>query len=285
MQTDLRGQRFGRLTAVEPTAERKNGYVVWRCRCDCGNELLVDIRKLRRGTVEDCGCNSVKGRTDLRGRRFGKLVVVSQTDRVGDAGHYWLCRCDCGGTVEAPSRQLLSGYRKSCGCLSKPKLKELAGRPFGDLTVLSYAGKRGGSHYWLCRCSCGRELEVRQSNLLGGHSTSCGCKRDITGNVQFVCGTSVEKIRSEAIPKTNSSGVRGVHWSRRQSRWIAQITFQGKKKHLGSFMTLKEAAEARREAEEQLFGEFLKWYDSREKTEEVEGKPEALIGKPGDVSM
>lgn len=52
---DLKGQRFGKLVVTEATDQRKNGYIVWRCRCDCGNEIQVDVRKLRRGTAQDCG--------------------------------------------------------------------------------------------------------------------------------------------------------------------------------------------------------------------------------------
>lgn len=257
------------LTVTEPTDQRKNGYMVWKCRCDCGNEILVDVRKLRRGTAQDCGCRSIKGKTDLRGRRFGKLVVVSQTDRNSSAGWYWHCKCDCGGTVEAPSRQLLSGYRKSCGCLSHPPLKSYVGRRFGDLTVVSYAGKRKGSHFWRCRCTCGKELDVQQTNLQCGHTTSCGCKRDIRDNVHFTCGTNVALIRSETLFRSNTSGVRGVYWNRRQQKWVAQITFQGRTKYIGSYPTLEEAAKARKETEESVFGTFLDWYDGQG---EAEGK-------------
>ena len=41
---DLTGKRFGLLTAIAPTEERKNGYTVWRCRCDCGGEAFVPSR-------------------------------------------------------------------------------------------------------------------------------------------------------------------------------------------------------------------------------------------------
>ncbi len=34
---DLAGMRFGRLTVIEDSGERKNGYILWRCKCDCGD--------------------------------------------------------------------------------------------------------------------------------------------------------------------------------------------------------------------------------------------------------
>lgn len=53
---DLSGQRFGKLTAIEPTEKRKNGYVVWRCRCDCGSECEVAAGILASGGTKSCGC-------------------------------------------------------------------------------------------------------------------------------------------------------------------------------------------------------------------------------------
>lgn len=261
MKTNMLGQRFGMLEVVETTDQRKNGYMVYRCRCDCGNDILVDYRKLKRGTALDCGCQPMRVKVDLRGRRFGKLVALEPLDRSGERGRYWHCQCDCGGTVEAPSGQLLAGYRRSCGCLSHPPLKDYDGKQFGELLVLSHAGKKNGVHMWHCRCTCGRELDVSQSNLQSGHTTSCGCKNDIRNSIHVVGGTCVELIRSDKLMKTNRSGIKGVHWSKKQQRWIGQLTFQGKTYHLGSFKNIEDAAYAREKAQEETFEPFLNWYD------------------------
>lgn len=53
---DLLGQRFGRLTVIEETNQRANGSILWKCRCDCGNTVLVRSNHLRRGGVLSCGC-------------------------------------------------------------------------------------------------------------------------------------------------------------------------------------------------------------------------------------
>lgn len=52
---DLTGKRFGRLTAIEPIGRAKQGNVIWRCKCDCGNEKNVSTKELGRGT-SSCGC-------------------------------------------------------------------------------------------------------------------------------------------------------------------------------------------------------------------------------------
>lgn len=53
---DLTGQRFGRLVAAKPTEERKNGYVMWECRCDCGNMISIRTSSLTSGNGLSCGC-------------------------------------------------------------------------------------------------------------------------------------------------------------------------------------------------------------------------------------
>lgn len=50
------GQRFGRLvvTAQAPTVH----YTRWRCRCDCGGEVVVSRKLLTAGPHgrRSCGC-------------------------------------------------------------------------------------------------------------------------------------------------------------------------------------------------------------------------------------
>lgn len=53
---------------------------------------------------------------------------------------------------------------------------------------------------------------------------------------------SVNKHNVTAPNRDNkTSGVRGVHWSRAANKWVAQITIDGKIKHLGCFETIDEA--------------------------------------------
>lgn len=55
--SDIAGQKFGRLTALYPSKRNnKGGSVVWRCRCDCGNELDVSYNKLVYTNQKSCGC-------------------------------------------------------------------------------------------------------------------------------------------------------------------------------------------------------------------------------------
>ena len=51
-----RGQRFGRLTALEPTEQRSSRSVVWECLCDCGRTVRIRATQLTSGRTVSCGC-------------------------------------------------------------------------------------------------------------------------------------------------------------------------------------------------------------------------------------
>ena len=53
---DLTGERFGRLIAIKCTSIRKNGNVLWDCKCDCGASTLVKSSYLKNGRTKSCGC-------------------------------------------------------------------------------------------------------------------------------------------------------------------------------------------------------------------------------------
>ena len=59
--TDITGLRSGKLVALEPTKERYNGSVVWKCQCDCGNIHYVGATYLIRQQIRSCGCTISHG--------------------------------------------------------------------------------------------------------------------------------------------------------------------------------------------------------------------------------
>lgn len=55
--------------------------------------------------------------------------------------------------------------------------KNLVGNVFGRLTVGGKTNQRtkSGAILWVCKCSCGNEVNVRTDSLSTGHTVSCGC--------------------------------------------------------------------------------------------------------------
>lgn len=262
------GCRVGKLIVAAPTSQRKCGYTVWECRCDCGGRILLDTRCLQRGTILDCGCQSrtKPGQSDITGMRFGKLVAVEPTKQRACGTVVWRCQCDCGKEVLTSLHQLRAGYRKSCGCLSHPPLKDFVGKRFGRLTVTAYAGKRDGMHRWKCRCDCGRETIAGQTLLQTGKTKSCGCLQAemYKKNLKLVDGTSVAILEAhkKRLNRNNTSGHTGVYQDARNGKWVAQIGFKGKTYYLGAYSDKQDAVEARKRGEE-LHDDFIEWYYSK----------------------
>ncbi|GAA0840520.1 hypothetical protein GCM10008915_36210 [Bifidobacterium pullorum subsp. gallinarum] len=53
---DLKGRRFGKLTAIERAGVSVGGSALWRCTCDCGGSINANATHLRRGDTVSCGC-------------------------------------------------------------------------------------------------------------------------------------------------------------------------------------------------------------------------------------
>ena len=210
---------------------------------------------------------------DKIGRRTiqGDFILNSRNERK------WLCRCDCGNEVLTPLTQLTQGFKKSCGCLSHPPLKELIGKRFGQLTVIEYAGKRAGMHRWKCLCDCGNETVVGQTLLQTGKTKSCGCiQRDMyEENLKLVDGTSVAILEANKnrLIASNTSGYTGVYQNKKNGKWVAQITFKKKTYYLGSYDKIEDAIKARQRGEE-MHDDFLEWYYQRH------GNNQKKVNKP-----
>lgn len=56
---------------------------------------------------------------NLRGQKFGRLVVVEKAGRTKTFNILWKCLCDCGSYTTAISSRLVGGTKQSCGCLQK----------------------------------------------------------------------------------------------------------------------------------------------------------------------
>ena len=53
---NLIGKKFGRLLVMSDAGNDKWGGSTWRCRCDCGNEKVVNRNSLIKGASRSCGC-------------------------------------------------------------------------------------------------------------------------------------------------------------------------------------------------------------------------------------
>ncbi len=82
IRRDLTRRTFGRLTVLEcvPELEQQGDKSKWRCRCECGNETVVDITSLGNGATRSCGCLLI----EMAGRRSRRYVGGKYV-----SGLYW----------------------------------------------------------------------------------------------------------------------------------------------------------------------------------------------------
>lgn len=111
-KTDLTGQRFGRLTALNYVGNGK-----WECKCDCGNIIQVFKGTLLRdnGTIKSCGCvyaDELKKEIGIRKDHL-EIIGVKQYGRKGRV----VVRCDCGTIKEMTLSQFKNTSVHSCGCI------------------------------------------------------------------------------------------------------------------------------------------------------------------------
>ena len=53
---DMTGRTIGRLLVIEECGRDSRGRALWRCRCECGNEIIVRGDSLRHEDTTSCGC-------------------------------------------------------------------------------------------------------------------------------------------------------------------------------------------------------------------------------------
>ena len=76
---DITGARFGRLKVLSFAYKGNNYNSFWNCKCDCGNNVVVNGKHLREGGTKSCGClqkEKAKATNTKHGLRRSRLYRV-----------------------------------------------------------------------------------------------------------------------------------------------------------------------------------------------------------------
>lgn len=196
---NLSGLKFGRLTVLFLDHIDDKGNQIWKCECSCDQHNIINVNRkyLINGITRSCGCLVKEARkvpnsgqfkpsidpTDIIGKRFGKLTILSIDDTHQGNHYYYNCKCDCGNIISKRRNSILDAKETpSCGCYKIEKASsDIIGKTFNQLTVLSfdhYENKPDGrkKYYFKCRCTCGNECVVEKLSLVNNATKSCGCR-------------------------------------------------------------------------------------------------------------
>lgn len=72
---DLMDERFDRLVVISREPNNKHKQAMWKCKCDCGNVVIVQSNMLRSGHTKSCGCLQ-RERTGEASRTHGKSKTL-----------------------------------------------------------------------------------------------------------------------------------------------------------------------------------------------------------------
>ena len=161
----LVGNRYGKLTVIEQVESSSRGQRRYRCICDCGGTIIAFAGNLKSGHTTSCGCNKSP---DLTGQVFGKLTVVSRSDKRNSRGArttpMWECECECGAITYKATDTLKNLDQSMCAtCAAKfaaEKARESAAdkplRSEGNVPPAHHGNLRCPAAFWLRSCCLDR---------------------------------------------------------------------------------------------------------------------------------
>jgi len=193
---DLSGMKFGEWTVVKHHKMNAKWKHLWECMCSCGVIKMVLGDALKYGESKSCG-HVRKYKNDISGEVFGHLTVIFRDGCDAYNNIMWKCQCDCGSVTRVQYHSLVkdNGTR---ACRNKiHRIKDITGKTYRNLTVVSFSGIHDKESWWNCECVCGGKIEASAGDLNRGNVNSCGClkyknKRNLTGQ-RFAYLTAVEE--------------------------------------------------------------------------------------------
>lgn len=183
------GDKFGKWTVIEIGVSFQN-RIGSKVKCECGFERLIRNRDLRNNNSRQCVRCNVKNRPGKHyikiGDKFGSWEVI-EIDLRKNGSFASKCKCKCGKVAILRNYMLIYNRSKSCNScahigISPIKIK--IGEQFGNWIVLETNISKNTNIYCKCRCKCGVEKLVSNSNLINNKSTGCRRCHKIKYNIR-----------------------------------------------------------------------------------------------------
>lgn len=211
-------------------------------------------------------------------KTYGDLYVKSLGTR---SYKTYICVCNkCGSQLELSGQSIYknqnNGGCRHCRKTARNKTKLLdsrkyIGQTFNSLKIIDTAIHHYNGYNQIfaqCQClKCGCESEILLYRVINGIVKECKhCSHqnlELGKNIIKVAskeGTNILDLSRKNINKNNTTGYTGVSYIPSIKQYRSYITFKRKQYHLGCFANIEEAVAARKEAEQNIHGQFLIWY-------------------------
>ena len=274
----------GNIASVQSTSLTRKTNGVKSCGCAKNSKEAKEKARITRESYPQ----------DITGMRFGRLTVIRKTNikskRASDNGAYlWECRCDCGNICYYSRYALITPHGvRSCGCLyedSRYKINknyctyDLDNYDFGIgycangtyffFDKEDYEKIKEYSWWYDGRYVIAHSLKkdkystdiIRMHRVVMDIDDREDINVDHKNLIRYDCrksnlrrATDSENAMNKNYSYMSSTGVPGVR--KQNNKWIAMITKNNEGINLGLFDNFNDAVNARKTAEEKLFGEF-----------------------------
>lgn len=217
---------------------------------------------------------------DMTGERYGRLVVLERVPNLPNSRvTRWKCLCDCGNIIEANRNNLLHKKVRSCGCLASELIRKRSkkyniyepvyiGYTANDNTpffidyedfdkVKDFCWYTTANGYIATRDFNIDKVVYLHRLILNSGGVIDHINRNRTdnrkSNLRLV--NAQQNCINKSIQKNNKSGITGVFYCNERKKWVAQLTYNGKK-IMKRFDTKGDAIKTRKEFEELYFKEY-----------------------------
>ena len=212
------------LTVLYRTLNGAQNKTRWVCLCDCGKVTVCTAQGLEHGKTTSCGC------VRLSRRRYNKYDLTN-TYGIGYTNN-----------TNIPFYFDKDDY---------DKIKNFTWFENDQGYICSNTGRNNASTIRMHRLVMDADdkiiIDHKNNNRADNRKNNLRPADKQKNGINRKCN------------KTNKIGIKGVVKTK-NNRYVAQIMFNGKKRHIGTYDTVEEAQQARVKVEKEIYGEFA--YDA-----------------------
>lgn len=219
------------------------------------------------------------------GKKFNKLTIIEYSHYKKGMGHYYKCECDCGNFTIVRINDLRREPKgrdkptQSCGKCPKNKYELIKETVIGYdsknepflLDLEDYVKYKIYNYIWIVN-QTGYVVtsKNKRNQSISLHRLIMNIEEDIDMKVDHInthrkfdnrkqnlrVVTTQQNTFNSQIYSNNTTGVKGVYYSKHLEKWYARIRVNYEHIHLGTFDSFDEAVEDRKCGEEKYFGEY-----------------------------